>query len=164
MPNWCNNTIEVQGTKEQINKFVSFLEEKNGKDWFDFFYPTPTELKEDGWYGWNTENWGTKWNCDAQDWMKVEHPNADEASVTFWFDSAWAPPVALYEYIESNFPITITASYHEEGMTFVGEFKDGSDNYYEYTDLESLEDIPEHIVEEWNLAELIEDREEDEDE
>ena len=26
MPNWCNNTIEIEGTKEQINKFVSFLE------------------------------------------------------------------------------------------------------------------------------------------
>ena len=37
MPNWCSNSIEIQGTKEQINKFVSFLDEKNGKDWFDFF-------------------------------------------------------------------------------------------------------------------------------
>ena len=75
MPNWCSNSIEIQGTKEQINKFVSFLDEKNGKDWFDFFKPTPTELKEEGWYEWNVENWGTKWNCDAQDWMKVENPN-----------------------------------------------------------------------------------------
>ena len=164
MPNWCSNTIEIQGTKEQINKFVFFLEEKNGKEWFDFFKPTPTELKEDGWYQWNTENWGTKWNCDAHDWEKSDNPNSDEASVTFWFDSAWAPPVALYEYIESNTQLSITASYHEEGMTFVGEFRDGSDDYYEYTDLESLEDIPEHIVEEWNLVELLEDREEDEDE
>jgi hypothetical protein len=49
MPNWCSNSIEIQGTKEQINKFVSFLDEKNGKDWFDFFLPTPTELKEEGW-------------------------------------------------------------------------------------------------------------------
>jgi hypothetical protein len=53
MPNWCSNTIEIQGTKEQITKFVSFLEEKNGKEWFDFFIPTPTELKEEGWYEWN---------------------------------------------------------------------------------------------------------------
>jgi len=32
MPNWCNNTIEIEGTKEQINALVSFLDEKNGKD------------------------------------------------------------------------------------------------------------------------------------
>jgi hypothetical protein len=164
MPNWCSNTIEIQGTKEQITKFVSFLEEKNGKEWFDFFIPTPTELKEEGWYEWNVQNWGTKWNCDAQDWMKVENPNENESSVTFWFDSAWAPPIALYEYIESNTQLNITASYHEEGMTFVGEFKNGSDDYYEYTDIESLEDIPEHIVDEWNLVELLEDREGFEDE
>lgn len=116
-------------------------------------------MKEDGWYEWNVENWGTKWNCDAQDWMKVENPNEDESSVTFWFDSAWAPPIALYEYIELSTEFNVTASYHEEGMTFVGEFKDGSDDYYEYDDLESLEDIPEHIVDEWDLVTLLEERE-----
>ena len=31
MPNWCSNTIEIEGTKEQINAFVSFLDEQNGK-------------------------------------------------------------------------------------------------------------------------------------
>lgn len=164
MPNWCSNIIEIQGTKEQINKFVFFLDEHNGKEWFNFFKSTPTELKEDGWYEWNVENWGTKWNCDAQDWIKVENPNGDEASVSFWFDSAWSPPVALYEHIESNTQLTVTASYLEEGMSFVGEFKDGSDNYYEYTDLESLEDIPENLVEEWNLVDSLENREEWDDE
>ena len=44
MPNWCNNTIEIEGTKEQINKFVSFLDEQNGKEWFTFFRPCPQEL------------------------------------------------------------------------------------------------------------------------
>ena len=48
------------------------------KDWFNFFLPTPTELKDEGWYEWNVQNWGCKWNCDAQDWMKVENPNDDE--------------------------------------------------------------------------------------
>ncbi len=164
MPNWCSNTIEIQGTKEQINKFVSFLEEKNGKEWFDFFNPTPAELKEDGWYTWNVDNWGTKWNCDAQDWISIFNPNEDEASVSFWFDSAWAPPIALYEYIESNTQLTVTASYLEEGMQFVGQFVDGEDEYYEYTDLESLEDIPENLVEEWNLIDSLESREEWDDE
>ena len=186
MPNWCSNTIEIEGTKEQINAFVSFLEEQNGKNWFNFFRPCPQELVDTvsgfvgedkqsvheaqqksniekyghaDWHSWSIENWGTKWNCDAQDWMKIENPSEDQASVTFWFDSAWSPPIALYEFIESNFPITITASYHEEGMGFVGEFTEGEDNYFEYEDLDDLGNIPEHIVEEWNLTELLEDRE-----
>ena len=160
MPNWCSNTIEIEGTKEQINKFVSFLDEQNGKEWFTFFRPTPPELKSEGWYEWNVENWGTKWNCDAQDWMKIENPSEDQASVTFWFDSAWSPPTALYEFIESNSEFIVTASYLEEGMSFVGQFSGGMDECYEFSDLDSLEEIPEELVDEWNLIELLEDREE----
>ncbi len=156
MPNWCSNTIEIEGTKEQINKFVSFLDEQGGKEWFTFFKPTPPELKEEGWYEWNIENWGTKWNCDAQDWVKVENPNEDESSVTFWFDSAWSPPTALYEFIESISTMNIKASYNEGGMGFVGEFVDGVDECFNYESLEDLEDIPEHLVDEWNLVEQME--------
>ena len=161
MPNWCSNTIEIEGTKEQINAFVSFLDEQNGKEWFTFFKPTPPELKEEGWYEWNIENWGTKWNCDAQDWVKVENPSADESSVTFWFDSAWSPPTALYEFIESTSTLNIKASYNEGGMGFVGEFVDGVDECFNYESLEDLEDIPEHLVDEWNLAEQMEMNEEE---
>ena len=187
MPNWCSNTIEIEGTKEQINKFVSFLEENGGKNWFSFFRPCPQELTDtvsgfvgedkqaaheaqqksniekyghSDWYSWCVENWGTKWNCDAQDWMKVENPNEDEASVTFWFDSAWSPPTALYEFIESNSEFIVTASYLEEGMSFVGQFTGGMDECYEFSDVDSLEDIPEELVDEWNLVELVEQNEE----
>ena len=156
MPNWCSNTIEIEGTKEQINKFVSFLDEQNGKEWFTFFRPTPPELKSEGWYEWNVENWGTKWNCDAQDWMKIENPSEDQASVTFWFDSAWSPPTALYEFIESTSTLNIKASYNEGGMGFVGEFVDGVDECFNYECLEDLDSIPEHLVDEWNLAEQME--------
>jgi len=161
MPNWCSNTIEIEGTKEQINAFVSFLDEQNGKEWFTFFKPTPPELKEEGWYEWNVENWGTKWNCDAQDWVKVENPNEDQASVTFWFDSAWSPPTALYEFIEATSTLNVKASYNEGGMGFVGEFVDGVDECFNYECLEDLDSIPEHLVDEWNLAEQMEMNEEE---
>lgn len=184
MPNWCSNTIEIQGTKEEIKKFVSFLEEHNGKDWFDFFRPCPQELKDVGnvsmhepgdekllekyghsdWYSWSIDNWGCKWNCDAQDWITVENPNADEASVSFWFDSPWGPPITLYEFIHTDTEYILTAFYLEEGMAFVGKYSEGYDDCYEYSDLESLEDIPEEILEEWNLVEMMQDREEWEDE
>ena len=187
MPNWCNNTIEIEGTKEQINAFVSFLDEQSGKNWFNFFRPCPQELVDTvsgfvgedkqsahesqqklniekyghaDWYSWSVDNWGTKWNCDAQDWMKIENPNEDQASVTFWFDSAWSPPTALYEFIESNSEFIVTASYLEEGMSFVGQFSGGMDECYEFSDLDSLEEIPEELVDEWNLVELVEQNEE----
>ena len=178
MPNWCNNTFKVSADKEQIDEFEKFLNDNNGKDWFDFFLPCPPELKDGGpvgfqdkpnealiekyghsdWYSWSVSNWGCKWNCDAQDWTRD-----DDNTLSFWFDSPWGPPIALYDFI-SNGDWSVEAQYHEEGMCFVGEYLDGSDDSYEYSDLDSLDDIPEHIVENWNLREMLEDREDWEEE
>lgn len=169
MPNWCNNSTTISGNKEQIDKFEAFLNEKSGKEWFDFFLPCPKELtdvdspnKTDNvneliekyghgdWYSWSVENWGTKWNTDAQDWSR------DGDSISFWFDSAWAPPTALYDKITAE-GYDVEAYYLEEGMGFVGKYSEGADEYYEYTDSESLNDIPEDIVDNWNLRENLED-------
>ena len=169
MPNWCSNSITITSNKDNIDKFEAFLNEKNGKEWFDFFLPCPEELRNvdspnetkntdallekyghADWYSWSVENWGTKWNCDSQDW------NRDGDSISFWFDSAWAPPTNLYEKIFSE-GYEVEAYYLEEGMQFVGKFSDGYDDYYEYSDSESLNDIPEDIVENWNLRENLEE-------
>ena len=169
MPNWCNNSTTISGNKEQIDKFEAFLNEKSGKEWFDFFLPCPKELtdvdspnKTDNvneliekyghgdWYSWSVENWGTKWNTDAQDWSR------DDDSISFWFDSAWAPPTALYDKITAE-GYDVEAYYLEEGMGFVGKYSEGADEYYEYTDSESLNDIPEDIVDNWNLRENLEE-------
>ena len=160
MPNWCSNTITISGEPEKIKEFVEFLEEKDGKEWFDFFRPTPEELKEEGWYQWNVDNWGTKWNSDAQDWSVDE----DFSTVTFWFDSAWSPPVELYKYITENTDFSVEAEYCEEGVGFVGRFVNGEEETYEYEDLEDLDDIPEELVENWNLRENMAEWEEDDDE
>jgi hypothetical protein len=156
MPNWCNNTIKVQATKERIDEFEKFLNENDGKDWFTHFRPLPEELTNEGWYEWSINNWGCKWNCDANDWQRI-----DENTISFWFDSPWGPPLALYEFMVDE-EFDVRASYHEEGMAFVGEFVDGLDNCYEYEDLDSLDYIPEHLIEDWNIRDLLEDRLDDE--
>ena len=158
MPNWCNNTIKIQSEKKRIDEFERFLNENDGKDWFTFFRPLPEDLQNDGWYEWSINNWGCKWNCDANDWQRI-----DENTISFWFDSPWGPPLALYEFMVDE-EFDVRASYHEEGMAFVGEFVDGFDNCYEYEDLDSLDFIPEHLIEDWNLRDLLEDRMNDEDE
>lgn len=168
MPNWCNNSVTVKGDIESIDKFQKFLDDKNGKEWFDFILPCPEELKNVGdvsfhdkrneelmakygyqdWYSWSLDNWGCKWNCDAQDWDR------DEDTITFWFDSPWGPPIALYEEME-NQGYEVEAHYHEEGMAFVGRFSYGSDENYEYSDIESLDDIPEELVEYWGIRDRM---------
>ena len=186
MPNWCNNTFEMVAPKEKVREFEKFLNDSNGKDWFDFFKPCPQELKDVGdvafnhtneelvkkygyadWYSWSVDNWGCKWNCDANDWH-VDEYDEENLSISFWFDSPWGPPIALYEFISQDESVTIFGNYHEEGMCFVGRFEYGSDACYEYSDLESLDDIPEEILDEWNIREMLEERadweEEDEEE
>ena len=174
MPNWCNNSVTITGNKEQIDKFEKFLNEKNGKDWFDFFAECPKELKlvdspnngpsaeklvekygHSDWYSWSVDNWGTKWNCDAQDWQRNEN------SISFWFDSAWSPPTAIYDTINKRETYDVEAHYLEEGMGYVGKYADGVDNYYEFSDLASLDNIPEDIVENWNLKENLQEYEEE---
>lgn len=156
MPNWCMNSFSVEGDKKTIDKFEAFLNEKDGKDWFDFFAPKPEGLSEDEHYGWNLENFGCKWNCDAQDWTR------EGDKICFWFDSPWGPPTNLYYKIEEEFDLTVKAEFCEEGIGFVGEFVDGSEETYEYSDLDDLDDIPEHLVENWNIRENMEDRLENE--
>lgn len=188
MPNWCSNSVTIVGPKEKIEAFGKFLDENNGKDWFDFFLACPKELTDtmsgsfgdtakqaeleaqqkaniekyghSDWYSWCIENWGTKWNCDAQDW------SVEGDRITFWFDSAWSPPIALYNVIERDNIFEVEAGYLEEGMGFVGRYSGGFDDYHEFTDIESLDDIPEEIVEEWDLRTRMEEWDEmmDEDE
>lgn len=176
MPNWCDNTITLRAEKEDIQKLKNFLDERKGKDWFDFFLPCPQELKDVGnvsfhepenealiqkyghsdWYTWSVDNWGCKWNCDAFDW----EVNEEGTEIYFRFDSPWGPPIKLYEFIEMSeeFEYEVEALYFEGGMAFIGEFANGFDNCYEYSDLESLDSIPEHIVEHYDLRQMLEDQ------
>lgn len=157
MPNWCMNSVTVKGDKESVDKFESFLISKDGKDWFDFFAPKPDDLGDGEWYNWNLENFGCKWNCDAQDWDREGN------AISFWFDSPWSPPIELYHKIVEQ-GLEVEAEYCEEGIGFVGEFVNGIDECYDYSDLDDLDDIPEHLVDRWNLRDNMEERMENEDE
>lgn len=154
MPNWCSNTIKISGTTEQIDAFEKFLNEKNGKNWFDFFVKSN---EGEDWYSYNIENYGCKWNCDAQDW------NRDENIIEFWFDSPWSPPIRLYEKIQET-DMVVYAEYLEEGMGFVGEFIDGVDETYEFSEENDLDEIPKHLVENWNLRDQFDDWDDNDDE
>jgi hypothetical protein len=182
MPNWCNNTVELKNTREKVEQFENFLNDNEGKNWFDFFAPCPQELLDVGdvdpkkindeliekygasdWYTWSVNNWGCKWNCDAQSWH-VEEAEDGKFVIKFWFDSPWGPPEALYELINDPVDLngwSVYAEWNEEGMQFVGYFDEGFGDTYEYSDVASLDDVPEFLVENWNLRENLEQWEED---
>ena len=139
MPNWCNNTITLTGPKEKITKIYEKAKEDNA--FLQQLYPMPTELEgttADGsvneelvaktgasdWYNWRVENWGTKWEVDAEGLELSD----DGTTITGWFDSAWAPPIHAYEtFLTENEDCSISSLYYEGGMDFAGKWEDFAD-------------------------------------
>lgn len=154
MPNWCYNTATLQN--EDKTKIDALEQEllKEESEVFNHLRPRPAD-QEENWYGWNCDNWGTKWDVTPLDWDR-----SDDNTLTINFDSAWSPPTALYEYLDSE-GWDVRALYHEPGMGFAGRFEDGYDEYYEmdWTDRASVESLPDDILEFSNALEDLENYE-----
>ena len=89
----------------------------------------------------------------------------DGKSVSFSFDTAWAPPLNFYDDI----PFTVTAYYYEPGMGFCGKWtSEDGDAYYEVSSDDSIEDIerniPSDILEAFNIIDDIQSWQESEEE
>ena len=131
-----HDTAMIDGIEEELNK------ENNGL--FNMLRPNPTGEWQ---YDWSCENWGTKWDASIIDWER-----RDDNEIWVSFESAWAPPTRLYEYIVEQ-GWEVDAVYHEGGMGYAGlyttEDGEGFDDYYEYDlgDPESIEDLPSDVIE-----------------
>ena len=115
MPNWCTNSLTLTGKKEWIDALVK-VSETDDKDIFMYLRPCmeDAEWYSDKWYSWNCDNWGTKWDAD-----NLEVGSCDGECIELHFESAWSPPIALYEYLVEN-GWEVKAYYYEEGMQFCG--------------------------------------------
>ena len=168
MPNWCNNSILIEGPKAKIKE----LWNKSNKDpeksgLLETMAPMPES--ETDWYSWRLDNWGTKWEVDSEGLEYSESTEDDDRSlIEGWFDSAWSPPKEAFEkFCAENEDVHVELHYHECGMGFVGYWdSELHDEYYEYyedniTSENIREFIPEHIVDEWCLDEQLENMEEE---
>jgi hypothetical protein len=156
MPNWCYNTATLHhDDKTKIDALEQELMKEEAQV-FNHLNPRPAEHEED-WYSWNCNNWGCKWDITPMDWERQ-----DDNTIVMHFDTAWSPPTALYEYLETE-GWTVRALYHEPGMGFAGRFEDGFDDYYNYdlSDRASVEELPEDILDYTNVLEEVDRWEED---
>jgi hypothetical protein len=131
--------------------------DENGNDItvLGHFVPEPKYDDSDegmtGWYWWRVNNWGTKWDISIHnyDWV-------DDYEVRLGFDTAWSPPIAIYEAMQEQ-GIYVTASYYEPGMCFVGNWEDGEEDHFEYSHIEDPDELREYIGEYlddyWNISE-----------
>tara|TARA_E500000331_G_scaffold176950_1_gene170619 strand:+ start:1227 stop:1847 length:621 start_codon:yes stop_codon:yes gene_type:complete len=148
MPNWCNNNVEISGPKkviDQIEKIVDEKKNKKGQGLLDWMCPMPKELRQveaDGterkdfikkyghsdWYGWANDNWGTKW--DIHEFYGFDRK--DESTITFGFDTAWAPALTAFEtWLANNDDCSVICTYYEPGCDFAGVWDNGDDRCIE---------------------------------
>jgi hypothetical protein len=178
MPNWCNNTLELQHKDPAMIERVRVA--FKAARLLDEFVPVPKDLhivagsvgtKDDPkqialeaqekanrekhgyatWYDFCVNEWGTKWDVGGEELEVQDIPNG----VIMSFESAWAPPCAAYEKM-ADLGFSIRAMYYEPGMAFAGIWEDGNDDFYEYGGLNSeqiAEDLPSELDEAFGISE-----------
>ena len=179
MPNWCNNTVELYHDDpvmiERARKAF------NDAEFLNEFIPVPQSLRDTvsgsvgqdaraaheaqmeanlaahgykDWYDFSVNEWGTKWDVGDGDGIN----EIIENSLTVYFESAWAPPLAAYDKM-TELGFEIEALYDEPGMGFCGRWtNEGGDEYFEYSGMTSEtaeKELPKELNETFSIAENI---------
>ena len=185
MPNWCNNNVTItHSDPEKLEALAGAVRE--GK-FCNHVIPTPKELTETvaghmgedyaqelnqfkmelnlkyfgakDWYDFQTSRWGTKWDVDA---YEGENTKVENGVLQFGFDSAWSPPVGVYEELtEQGF--TVKAFYYEPGMAYCGVWEDGFDDHYDIGNMTSdqvRDTLPEELDDMMGISEAMAEYEE----
>mmetsp|Transcript_2497 Transcript_2497/g.8387 ORF Transcript_2497/g.8387 Transcript_2497/m.8387 type:complete len:159 (-) Transcript_2497:32-508(-) len=123
MPNWCHNSLLVQGKAVDI---AVFTEEAtiDGKLRFAAVLPLPKgfeETREGEDYreviDWQSANWGTKWDLEDTELTVV----AEGTKATAKFETAWSPPQEWFAFVVRKYPrLRFELAYQEGGMDFSG--------------------------------------------
>ena len=188
MPNWCNNTLELQHEDPAMiaRAKTAFAEGKLLNE----FAPVPASLHivsgrcgaDDNpeqialeaaqksnlevhgykdWYDYCVNEWGTKWDVGGNDYNEPQQETPND--ITMSFDSAWAPPIAAMDKLEA-LGFSVRLYYYEPGMAFAGIYEDGSDNYYDYGGMNSdqvAEELPIELDEMFGISESMAEWEEE---
>ena len=159
MPNWCENRVYIEAPESEIQ---AILEACRGEEnnLLHYLRPEPEHPEENNsgvlpaWYNWRVDNWGTKWEVDADAYSH------GEGWVNIAFDSVWAPPVeALRHWQEQDSENrSFNIRYIERGMAFVGEADSGSASYDVQIPLTAeavKKNIPVELDEEFGISEMV---------
>lgn len=120
MPNWCDNTLLVDGEEEAVYRWVEEAASLQVSDpqplHFEAFIVPPSHLAGDDLLHWRILNWGTKWEPKIMDFVRAE------GWARYRFDTAWSPPVDWLLTASKKYPeLSFCIFYVEGGMNFAGE-------------------------------------------
>jgi hypothetical protein len=180
MPNWCDNTVTISHTDPA--RMAELVEAINDRRFCDFARPVPDDLKitagflgdeakqqareqqeaanlerygYKNWYDWCVNEWGPTRDIEAHE--HVEYDSEGDTEITFGFDSAWSPPLGVYEALFKQ-GYNVKGFYFEMGMGFAGVWDNGEDDYFELAGYNSetiLEAIPEELDETFGISDIL---------
>ena len=147
MPNHCTNQLIIRSeNKELLAQLHEIATRDADVDLLHFLAPMPNNEWD---YDWCVNNWGTKWDI-----YDVSYEDLLDGELHLGFCTAWAPPVTALQTGAERLGFTFELYFIEEGMTFVGKATEDSWEEYEYTfERPPSEDIPEHILNEFDYLE-----------
>lgn len=131
MPNWCENEVNIYGTKEQLQTLVDEVftevpalgdETKLVLD-YNKIVPEPEDIGEN-WYNWRNSNWGVKWDLvsGSPENSSVEmNLDSEYGSIYMMLFTPWSPPEPIVDALRERYPeIEIDWFYKEPGMQMAG--------------------------------------------
>lgn len=139
MPNWCSNSVTIR--HENTAKLKELVTAMNEGKFCSHVIPLPKELENavadssineenirkfgySNWYDYCVNEWGTKWEVDCYNSAEL-----NDNEITANFDSAWSPPIGVYEELTKQ-GYYVEAYYYEPGCAFVGKYQDGFDECF----------------------------------
>lgn len=135
MPNWCNNSLLIEGDDARLRDFLSLVHGEYQPLSFNKIIPEPEDLKgkdDDGpqtssgqtieavlgmpeWYRWRCHNWGTKWDVDVDEAFGIDL-TLFPGRIEMFFNTAWAPSLPATEKVADQFPeLRFDHIFSEEG-------------------------------------------------
>lgn len=106
------------------------------------------------WYDFCVNEWGTKWDFGSEENASFSDNGDGTATLTIGEDTAWSPPIAIFEKLHDQ-GLDVLAYYYEPGMMFCGKWHNGSDECYQIqgNSVWVEENIPDEIDETFSISE-----------
>lgn len=151
MPNWCSNSIVINGDKNKIKKIKRVLDSMDrNNDSVGVFQVlvgrdenlSETQYQEGAWYQSNIDRFGCKWDVNYDDACI----DGDDEYITMNPQTAWSPPEGFCRLLSEQYGVDVVLEYSEPGCNFAGRLSitaDGDEENETYEYLEGLYHIDE---------------------
>jgi hypothetical protein len=173
MPNWCNNTIEISGSEENMKPIYEFLSKHEDKEHhqdnvMQTLIPHDEEylrIQESGEFLLNPQTvfYGTKWD------FSLAEAYVNDCTPTYIHlgpQTAWSPPIEFCSKLAKKYGVEVKIMYSEPGCDFSGYADIDTEGNVDDHEYPYLEGIYHHFDEEefWNEIGFQMEMEMDEDE